>query len=553
MKIRLKKIWGMFLVLFFGISAVSINSNAAESKTGEFTVASMNVDGLPAKVLFVSINADGPGADGTKKISEAISSRGWDIIGVSEDFNYDAELMSSLTEYNSGTHRGKVSGLYNKTDGLNLIWKNTLNVTGENWVSWNEHYGEVTNGADGLIDKGYRYYQAEIEEGVNLDIYILHMDADSDAQDIAARESQLKQLVSAIKASNHGNPIIVMGDTNCRYTRENLKTLLIDEINADGRFTVQDTWVELVWNGVYPHHGADAMVATDKGGTYAYPHAEIVDKIFYINNVESDVTISAKSHTVATDFLDTDGTALADHWPVVVEFEYTINGETTPEIPEECVHNYQIENEIEASCVNEGLRTFKCTECGASYSETIQALGHTYLDGACTVCGETDPDYQPEEPIEPEIKLLLGEVTTQLEDGKKYVIAFSGTTGIFALEKNDSKEIVANKFKLTEGDEVNANQYWTLTKMDDGIIISSEIDGKVYYLYRTNTYVGYGYKVSVREDEPYVWKTVISNNKLRIYSQTAYGRKHYLRYYNSRVGWIASTGTAGVSVYQVNE
>ena len=363
------------LVLLIGL--LPATSAASEEKTGTFTVSSMNVDGLPNKILGISINSDGPGSDGTKKISAKMAGYGWDIIGVSEDFNYNTELLSSLTAYNSGTHRGGVSGLSNNTDGLNLIWKKTITVTDEKWTSWNTHYSTgifgTGNGADGMIDKGYRFYEATIADDVKVDVYILHMDADSDAGDIAARESQLTQLADAIKASNNGNPIIVMGDTNCRYTRENLKTLFIDAIDADSRFTIQDTWVEKVWNGVYPTYGADAMVAKDKGGTYDYPQAEIVDKIFYINNTDSQVTLTANSHIVATDFTDTDGTALADHWPVVVEFGYTV----AKTEPEPCVHDYQVTATTDATCTETGSKTYTCTKCGDFYTKEIPAAGHT--------------------------------------------------------------------------------------------------------------------------------------------------------------------------------
>ena len=84
-----------------------------------------------------------------------------------------------------------------------------------------------------MINKGFRYYEAEIADGVYVDFYILHMDADSDQGDIDARHAQLTQLADAIKASDSENPIIVMGDTNCRYTREDIRAWFMDPINAD--------------------------------------------------------------------------------------------------------------------------------------------------------------------------------------------------------------------------------------------------------------------------------------------------------------------------------
>ena len=32
----------------------------------------------------------------------------------------------------------------------------------------------------------------------------------------------------------------------------------------------------------------------------------------------------------------------------------------------------------------------------------IPAKGHDYQDGKCTVCGAEDPDYQPDQPTQPE-------------------------------------------------------------------------------------------------------------------------------------------------------
>ena len=370
------------LCMVFSLFSADAFSAGTEA-TGTFTAVSMNVDGLPQKIAFVSINSDGPGSAGTKKISNKIAEYDWDIIGVSEDFNFNTELMSGLPNYSSGTHRGGISGFHNNTDGLNLIWKDSIAVSGEKWTSWNTHYSSgimgTGNGADGMIDKGYRYYEATIAEGVTVDVYILHMDADSDPEDISARESQLTQLANAIKASNNGNPIIVMGDTNCRYTRENLKKLFIDAINADSRFTIQDAWIEKVRNGSYPAYGADALVAKDKGGTYDYPDAEIVDKVFYINNTDSDVTLSANSYTIATDFTDSNGKALADHWPVVVEFTYTVAGAHS--------HSYTSTVTKKPTCTEKGVTTYSCS-CSDSYTEEIAALGHNYVaaksDASCT-------------------------------------------------------------------------------------------------------------------------------------------------------------------------
>ena len=134
-----------------------------------FKAAALNVDGLPpqfdAVVTQIDMNPDGPQEAGTERMSELISEKGWNIIGVSEDFNYNEELMSQLTNYySSGTWRGKMEiangsiwEMLVHTDGLNFIWQKSLTVGGEQWVRWNETYGNLTNGYDENIEKGSRY------------------------------------------------------------------------------------------------------------------------------------------------------------------------------------------------------------------------------------------------------------------------------------------------------------------------------------------------------------------------------------------------------------
>lgn len=623
MKNNQHKIISLLIALALLISmipAAAIPAEAAETRQGTFTAVTMNVDGLPNTILKIPINPDGPGSVGTKKISAKMAQYGWDIIGVAEDFNFNTELLSSLTSYNSGTHRGGVSGLSNDTDGLNLIWKNTLTTTDEKWVSWNTHYSTgifgTGNGADGMIDKGYRYYQVTVAEGVNVDVYILHMDADSDAGDIAARESQLTQLANAIKASNNSNPIIVMGDTNCRYTRENLKTLFIDAINADSRFTIQDAWIEKVREGDYPVYGSEAIVAKDKGGTYDYPQAEIVDKVFYINNSDSDVTLTANSYTVATDFTDTDGTALADHWPVVVQFAYSVSvaehvhsytetittepGCVTPgvktytcscgdsyteEIPatghtavtvpatepscteaghtqgEVCSvchavlvpsteipalrHDYQETARREATCTVDGAITYTCSRCGDSYETVLTASGHHFVNGVCEVCGESE--------VPAVSGKTLGAETKTITSGQEYVVVFTGSTGAYEMSRNGTS-ITAESFDLKQGDLVEESSIWTITEKNGKYIFSTEIDGVRYYLYRSKSFTGSGYKIALTtsESSATAWTVSTDNSKgtLRFYVQPGFAL-YYLRYYNERIGWQASLSAAGVHLYQV--
>lgn len=65
------------------------------------------------------------------------------------------------------------------------------------------------------------------------------------------------------------------------------------------------------------------------------------------------------------------------------------------EEPKEPEHKHSYEETItkEATCTEEGVKTFTCKECKDSYTEPIPAKGHSYGEaGKCTYCGKTKPN-----------------------------------------------------------------------------------------------------------------------------------------------------------------
>lgn len=299
-----------------------------EATTGTFTAATYNVDGLPKKVLFFTINGDGPGSDGTKTISSSIAADNWDFVGFSEDFAYHSELTSSLGAYTFGTYRGSVSSMSsNNTDGLGFATKNsTCSFSSETIVEYTSDYGGLTSGANTCVKKGFRHYPVTVAEGVVIDVYVTHMNtySSSGTGHINAQHAQLAQLASYVsaKAVENNRPAIIMGDTNCRYTRHDFQTYFWGKF--DSSLTINDPWVDYMWDGVYPTYPSNSLVVEDATGTSSSDiicssqKGEVVDKIIYINNPASDVQISANGY-----LRDSAYQGLADHWPIVVEFTYT--------------------------------------------------------------------------------------------------------------------------------------------------------------------------------------------------------------------------------------
>ena len=57
-----------------------------------------------------------------------------------------------------------------------------------------------------------------------------------------------------------------------------------------------------------------------------------------------------------------------------------------------CDHSYVAEVTKEATCTANGIRTYICSKCSHTYTQTIAATGHNFFGSSCTVCGVADPN-----------------------------------------------------------------------------------------------------------------------------------------------------------------
>lgn len=73
------------------------------------------------------------------------------------------------------------------------------------------------------------------------------------------------------------------------------------------------------------------------------------------------------------------------------------------------------------------------------------------------------------------------------------------------------------------------------------------------YLARTNMYNGYGYKVTLQE-KPFVWTVKYNETTggFRVIAKVLF-KDYSLRYYNSRLGWIATTSGMDIELYNLSE
>lgn len=139
--------------------------------------------------------------------------------------------------------------------------------------------------------------------------------------DETARNANLQQVADYIDTWSIGNAVVIMGDTNSRYTREADTGIRIFSIQN----SLSDAWVELENAGIYPTAGADAVVCNNPS---TIETCETVDKVFFRGS--NIVALSASSFTYdSEEFLNTEadylGAVLSDHNPILVGFSWSIS------------------------------------------------------------------------------------------------------------------------------------------------------------------------------------------------------------------------------------
>lgn len=329
--LRTKKNYSKILLLF--IAAVcTANLFAQSSQT--FSVTSLNADGLPATILFVKVNEEGPGAKYSKVISQYLTNHPVDFVGLQEDFDFGKELYSSASSiYLRDEFSGRIDlsladfvNLKVPCDGLTGYWKKQHKVKMER-VAWKENYGKFDHSNDDLCTKGFRRYELTTKDGIDLRLYNMHMDASTDEDEAAGkdgpdRECRLKQWIQLrddIMAHMDDKPVIVMGDMNSYYARDEVKPNFIEAIQESGHATVSDVWIELERDGQYPAHEDGPVMKDDDGWSRK---GETLDKILYINPVNSNIRLRPISVNIdRTGYVREDGkTPLGDHFPLSATF-----------------------------------------------------------------------------------------------------------------------------------------------------------------------------------------------------------------------------------------
>lgn len=114
-----------------------------------------------------------------------------------------------------------------------------------------------------------------------------------------------------------------------------------------------------------------------------------------------------------------------------------------------CNHNYIEEITQQATCTEQGVKTYTCSKCNYSYVETIAKLEHNFIDNVCTNCGKEKTD------------------TFIPEEGKEYVTLQYGNLYGTSSTINDKLSLnpkfisVPNGFTVTAKEGYEIGVYWS--------------------------------------------------------------------------------------------
>ncbi|GAA1718484.1 jacalin-like lectin [Kribbella yunnanensis] len=278
-------------------AGVTATAPVAEAAVNSFSVLTYNVAGLPDGI------SSGDPETNTPLISPRLAE--YDVVTVQEDFNYHAALYAGDNHpYRTATSGGVPFG-----DGLNTLSRFPFDDFDR--VKWSK-----CNGTDCLTPKGFSLNRIRLAEGVYVDLYNLHPNAGTEPADLVARRANITQLTQFIAANSAGNAVIVMGDTNTRYTRteDNIREL----VSGAG---LTDAWVQLVRGGQAPPLGSPPLVCDPNAVTNS---CEVVDKVLYRGNRFINLT-ATQYNNENQKFLDSAGKPLSDHYPHLVRFNWSLN------------------------------------------------------------------------------------------------------------------------------------------------------------------------------------------------------------------------------------
>ncbi len=294
------------------LSACAVGASAAETgDSGEFSALCYNVAGLPT-IDYLTGGEDKDVLANQVAIGKFVEANGFDIFATQEDFGYHENLAKQLASYNYATqHHGGIP----YGDGTNVFTKGHK-MYNEQHIPWNTLAGLIDEGADQFSQKGITYVCIEIADGVFIDFYDIHADANGGEASVNARRDNFSQLAELINNRTVDRPVIVTGDFNAFLFNDssNLKSILVDGCG------LKDAWVELKNNGDY--NDCSSYIES-MGGRWdqKWGKWDAVERFMYKDG--GGIKLDCTSFEYIT-VLNKSGKSASDHVAASAKFSYTV-------------------------------------------------------------------------------------------------------------------------------------------------------------------------------------------------------------------------------------
>ncbi len=174
-----------------------------------------------------------------------------------------------------------------------------------------------------------------------------------------------------------------------------------------------------------------------------------------------------------------------------VAFATQENSAAEPSEPTEpCEHNWDDGTGIlDATCTSSAVITYTCTLCGETSQEIIEPLGHSYVNGYCSLCGDAE--------------VTAFALTDQIADGDEIII-YSPSTGL-VLGANASNASLAGIAASPVDGRIEAPEgtaAMTVSFSDDEKFTLQTADGK----FLTSAPIGNGLSFTDTANECSEWK-----------------------------------------------
>ena len=305
---RFNKIISYVLCAVLTLSVFAVPAAAAsDTQTGSVDFMTYNVSGVPILGDKHSSQHRYIGGSRMRAIADVLTAEDADVVAVEEDFTFNRSLADAM-EGTYPEHTYSEAGLFGG-DGLNAFSKYPIyNVER---IRWNIMYGVLSGACDRLSEKGILYFVLELAPGAYVDCYVIHADCGHgvDYKSVYTRRDNFIQLREMIAEKSEGRAVIVLGDFNSKYDREEDDDLYGTFVKPTG---LKDAWAELENGGNYIYDEA----------TWAPTMNESLDKVMYKSGGGVELNASAISHYSIE---DENGDTYSDHQSTRVTLTYSIS------------------------------------------------------------------------------------------------------------------------------------------------------------------------------------------------------------------------------------